>query len=83
MTTIESAATTIRAPGFEVEVDEAQLAAVSFLAVPSKGIDTWWDGLDSSLRREVVAALVATVTVHRVGIGRRRFDTSAITVIWR
>jgi Phage integrase, N-terminal SAM-like domain len=32
MTTIESPATTIRAPGFEVEVDEAQLAAVSFLA---------------------------------------------------
>jgi site-specific DNA recombinase len=53
------------------------------LDVPSKGIDTWWDGLDSSLRREVVAALVATVTVHPVGIGRRRFDPSAITVIWR
>jgi integrase/recombinase XerD len=32
MTTIESAATAIRAPGFEYEVDEAQLAAVSFLA---------------------------------------------------
>jgi integrase/recombinase XerD len=32
MTTIESAATTIRAPGVEFEVDEAQLAAVSFLA---------------------------------------------------
>ncbi len=32
MTTIESAATTIRAPGFEFEVDDAQLAAVSFLA---------------------------------------------------
>ena len=32
MTTIESAATAIRAPGFEFEVDEAQLAAVSFLA---------------------------------------------------
>jgi integrase/recombinase XerD len=32
MTTIESAATTIRVPGVEFEVDEAQLAAVSFLA---------------------------------------------------
>ena len=32
MTTIESAATTIRTPGTEFEVDEAQLAAVSFLA---------------------------------------------------
>jgi integrase/recombinase XerD len=32
MTTIESPATTIRAPGFEFEVDEAQLAAVSFPA---------------------------------------------------
>jgi integrase/recombinase XerD len=32
MTTIESAATTIRKPGAEYEVDEAQLAAVSFLA---------------------------------------------------
>jgi integrase/recombinase XerD len=32
MTTIESAATTIRAPGVEFEVDEARLAAVSFLA---------------------------------------------------
>jgi integrase/recombinase XerD len=32
MTTIESTATTIRAPGVEFEVDEAQLAAVSFLA---------------------------------------------------
>jgi site-specific recombinase XerD len=32
MTTIESAATTIRAPGVEFEVDEAQRAAVSFLA---------------------------------------------------
>ena len=32
MTTIESPATTIRAPGFEFEVDEAQLAAVSFFA---------------------------------------------------
>jgi site-specific recombinase XerC len=32
MTTIESAAMTIRAPGDEYEVDEAQLAAVSFLA---------------------------------------------------
>src|SRR5918996_1770796 len=32
MTTIESAVTTIRAPGGEYEVDEAQLAAVSFLA---------------------------------------------------
>jgi integrase/recombinase XerD len=31
-TTIESAATTIRAPGAEFEVDEAQLAAVSFVA---------------------------------------------------
>ena len=31
-TTIESAATTIRAPGAEFEVAEAQLAAVSFLA---------------------------------------------------
>jgi hypothetical protein len=31
-TTIESAATTLRAPGVEFEVDEAQLAAVSFLA---------------------------------------------------
>jgi integrase/recombinase XerD len=32
MTTIESAVMTIRAPGAEYEVDEAQLAAVSFLA---------------------------------------------------
>jgi hypothetical protein len=32
MTTIESAATTIRAPGAEYEVEEAHLAAVSFLA---------------------------------------------------
>jgi hypothetical protein len=32
MTTIESAATTIRASGVEFEVDEVQLAAVSFLA---------------------------------------------------
>lgn len=32
MTTIESAVTTIRVPGGEYEVDEAQLAAVSFLA---------------------------------------------------
>jgi integrase/recombinase XerD len=32
MTTIKSAATTIRTSGFEFEVDEAQLAAVSFLA---------------------------------------------------
>ena len=32
MTTIESAAMTIRAPGGQFEVDEAQLAAVSFLA---------------------------------------------------
>jgi site-specific recombinase XerD len=32
MTTIESAVMTIRAPGGEYEVDEAQLAAVSFLA---------------------------------------------------
>jgi hypothetical protein len=32
MTTIETAATTIRAPGVEFEVDEAQLAALSFLA---------------------------------------------------
>jgi hypothetical protein len=32
MSTIESAATTIRAPGAEYEVDDAQLAAVSFLA---------------------------------------------------
>jgi len=32
MTTIESAATTFRAPGIEFEDDEAQLAAVSFLA---------------------------------------------------
>jgi hypothetical protein len=32
MTTIESAVATIRAPGGEYEVDEAQLAAVSFLA---------------------------------------------------
>jgi integrase/recombinase XerD len=32
MTTIESAVMTIRAPGDEYEVDEAQLAAVSFLA---------------------------------------------------
>jgi integrase/recombinase XerD len=32
MTIIESAAMTIRAPGGEHEVDEAQLAAVSFLA---------------------------------------------------
>jgi hypothetical protein len=31
-TTIQSAATTLRAPGVEFEVDEAQLAAVSFLA---------------------------------------------------
>ena len=31
MTTIKSAATTIRSPGAEYEVDEAQLAAVSFL----------------------------------------------------
>jgi hypothetical protein len=32
MTTIESAVTTIREPELEFEVDEAQLAAVSFLA---------------------------------------------------
>jgi hypothetical protein len=32
MTAIESAATTIWASGAEYEVDEAQLAAVSFLA---------------------------------------------------
>src|SRR5829696_5653158 len=31
-TTIQSAATTLRAPGVEFEFDEAQLAAVSFLA---------------------------------------------------
>jgi hypothetical protein len=30
-TTIQSAATTVRPPGVEFEVDEAQLAAVSFL----------------------------------------------------
>ena len=33
MTTIESAVMTIRAPGGDREVDEAQLAAVSSLAV--------------------------------------------------
>jgi integrase/recombinase XerD len=32
VTTIESAARTIRVPGAEYEVDEAQLAAISFLA---------------------------------------------------
>jgi hypothetical protein len=32
MTTIKSAARTVRAPGVEFEVDEAQLAAFSFLA---------------------------------------------------
>jgi hypothetical protein len=31
-TTIESGATTLRAPGVDFEFDEAQLAAVSFLA---------------------------------------------------
>ena len=31
-TTIQSAATTLRQPGVEFEFDEAQLAAVSFLA---------------------------------------------------
>ena len=31
-TTIQSAATTLREPGVEFEFDEAQLAAVSFLA---------------------------------------------------
>jgi hypothetical protein len=32
VTAIESAATTIRQPGVDFEIDEAQLAAVSFLA---------------------------------------------------
>jgi hypothetical protein len=37
MTTIGSAATTMRAPGVELEVDEAQLAAVSFLPATAEG----------------------------------------------
>ena len=37
-TTIQSAATTLRAPGVEFEFDEAQLAAVSFLARYNRGL---------------------------------------------
>lgn len=63
---------------------EARRARVPLeVDVPTTGIDQWWDELEPTMRREVVASLIATVTVHPVGIGRRRFDPSAITITWR
>lgn len=65
------------------ERDARRVSLPLDIDVPADGVDAWWDGLDPSMRREVVAALVAAVTVNAVGVGRRTFDPAAITIDWR
>jgi site-specific DNA recombinase len=52
---------------------------------PSERVQAWWDDeLSAEQRREVVAALIASVTVQSVGRGRRNYDDAEYTVIeWR
>lgn len=52
--------------------------------VPASGVDQWWDDeLEPEQRREIVAAFVASVTVHPTRRGSRTFDPSAVDVEWR
>lgn len=63
---------------------EARRASVPLeVDVPTTDIPAWWDSLDASMRREIVAALIATVAVNPVGSGKRVFDPAAIDVTWR
>jgi site-specific DNA recombinase len=47
-------------------------------------LDVWWDAQDPARQREIVVALIASVTVHRVGKGRRHYEDADVTIIeWR
>jgi site-specific recombinase XerD len=93
MATIESAATTIREPGVGFEVDEAQLAAVSFLARYSgRTLEAYRHDLRGSFQWAsdhgvaVIEASRAHIELFRAldggsaGSWRRRFDRRLSTV---
>lgn len=46
-------------------------------------VRAWYDNLTHEVRREVVGALLAAVTIHPTGVGRRVFDPTAIKIEWR
>jgi site-specific DNA recombinase len=73
-------------PRIDAAEREARRALVPIeIEVPATGVDTWWDGLDAERQREVVAALIVTMTVHRLkpGMDPRRFYPELIDIDWR
>jgi len=65
---------------------EARRALVPIeVDVPDGALDDWWDGLGPERQREVIAALVAAVTIHplRPGMDRRRFYPELVAIAWR
>jgi site-specific DNA recombinase len=68
------------------EAERAARAALVPLEVDlpaPERVASWWEGLPGEQRREVVAALVSAVVVNRTRQGGRRFDPTAVEVIWR
>ena len=60
-----------------------QLTVPHHLQIPSGPLDGWWAEMTGERRREVVGTFLSTVTIERVGRGRRTFDPDAIKIEWR
>ncbi|HEX2574923.1 MAG TPA: recombinase family protein [Aquihabitans sp.] len=63
---------------------EAQREYVGLdLDVPVTDVAGWWDALGEEVRREVVGALLTSVTIMPTERGSRRFDPEAVVVDFR
>lgn len=51
--------------------------------VPADNVEEWWDDLTPEVQREVVGALLASVTILPTGRGTRTFDPDAVRLEWR
>jgi DNA invertase Pin-like site-specific DNA recombinase len=71
-------------PQIDAAEREARRSFVGIdIDVPDTDLDSWWDGLSAEVRREVVSALLASVTIQPTGRGRRTFDPAAVKIEFR
>ena len=61
---------------------QRQAAVPMDIDVPETGLEAWWDGLDRSVAREVVSALISSVVINRTRRGARSFDPASIEIEW-
>jgi DNA invertase Pin-like site-specific DNA recombinase len=68
-------------PAIEEAEREARRAYVGLdLDVPTENVGRWWESLTAEIRREVVGALLSSVTILPTGQGRRTFDPDDVVV---